>query len=213
MKGRAGGAPTLGNTTSYGYDGNFNRLSANSAAPLSGDSQTFDARNNLTGASDALGNWTTFFYNSDNTLHEVRDPIGGRRVHSYKSGAIKGLVETIKDYPVDSSGGVSNKANVTRLTYDPKGQLATVTTPDGATVTYTYDQTTGWPTSIVTADSDGTVITELTLVPDTATGRPVHIAERKFGQSAANASERAIAYDSRGNVWTVTDALRAQDDI
>ncbi|MER8188653.1 DUF6531 domain-containing protein [Kitasatospora sp. NPDC094015] len=137
-----------GKTTSYGYDGSFNRttltdangkkatftydvvgnvLTSTSPAPVSAtNTWTYDTANHVTSHKDARGNTTTYTYNTGNQLTATTDPAGGRTTYTYGS---LGMLATL----------TSPRGGTTAYGYDTAGNRTSVTTPLGAKTTFAYD--------------------------------------------------------------------------
>jgi YD repeat-containing protein len=107
---------------------------------------TYDAERNRTATEDALGNRTTYLYDSRGRL--TSESSGSTRTTWRYSAA--GLVSEIIDGTYRKTflaytdegwlSGITDELNATTsLTYTDDGYLRTVTSPEGRTVTYEYD--------------------------------------------------------------------------
>jgi len=207
-EGPTGGPDTAGQLTTYAYDGSSNLISVNRGMNTATATIAYDARNNPVQLTDEQGNVTTLSYNPDNTVAETRDVLGGRVVYDFQPGAIKGVPLKVSTYPADGNGGTFNSANITTYTMTPRGQIRTVTDPTGRVTTLAYDDATGWRTGETIGDATGTTVLSSIITPlANGSGQPAQIATCRYGQPAAQASVEVIAYDARGNVQSVTDAL------
>jgi RHS repeat-associated protein len=139
---------SLGNSTRYAYDLNFNRASV---IDPDGNLTThlYDSTGNLVAKFDALGNETTFTYDALNDLTSVTDPLGNETTYDYDTAG--NLIDTIRpggvetDYGRDTGGTglltsiTDPNGNETDYTYDSDGNRASITDPLGNETTMSYD--------------------------------------------------------------------------
>ena len=106
----------------YQYDGE-GRLVA---------SMTYDAAYNLETVTDALGHTTTNTYTNMNQLKTSINPLGQKKIRGYDN---RGNLNEVVDPPtLDRKESV-----VTKALYNAKGQVRTITDPEGNVQSYDYD--------------------------------------------------------------------------
>lgn len=111
------------------YDRSGNVTSATQPEPFNATAtNTYDAHNNLTSHTDALGNKAVFGYTAFDELATVTDPGENRTVFTVDD---RGLVTALKD----------PRGKVTKMAYDAAGNLVARTTPLDEKSTYGYDRT------------------------------------------------------------------------
>lgn len=116
-----------GNQTVSSYDTSSNKLAVTAPDPFNFTvSNTFDAKNNLTTHTDALGQVVRFGYTATNEISSILAPAGDNTTFTYDS---RGLVTTMTD----------PRGKVTTLAHDAAGNLTSETSPMGEVTTYTYD--------------------------------------------------------------------------
>ncbi|MBI9049611.1 MAG: hypothetical protein JEZ00_09340, partial [Anaerolineaceae bacterium] len=132
--------------TIYSYDENGNLLTVTDANNHT-DTYTYNALNQLSTESDALGNSKTYTYDNVGNLSQVVD--GNNAVISYEYDELNRMVKI--DYPepdedviftYDAAGQVdsmSDALGTTNWTYDDLGRPVSITDPYLATVSYAYD--------------------------------------------------------------------------
>jgi len=144
-----------GIATAYTYDGLGNRIRLDS--PDTGTTtSSYDLAGNLTSQTDALGNTVTLTLDAINRVAIRKHSRAGNpdetQTFTYDSGANgKGHLAQLADPVATTSwtytiqGRVASKTQVVGtvsrtigLTYNGAGQIATLTTPSGQQVTYTY---------------------------------------------------------------------------
>lgn len=176
----------LGNVSMTRYDTSGNMTS--DTDPLGNEQQwAYDAGNNLTSYTDALGNVSIYTYNSMNEVTSVTVPSGGQTTYSYDASG--NLVSS-----VDARGNVTGAdpaGFTTTYTYDLAGQLASVTAPDGAKTSYTYDDE-GYELSLTDPLSH---VTSYTYDAD----------ERLASVTAPDGGLTKYGYDGAGNLTSRTD--------
>ncbi|HEY4210369.1 MAG TPA: RHS repeat-associated core domain-containing protein [Steroidobacteraceae bacterium] len=118
-------AGTAAVTTTFGYDGNGNPISAH--APLARNTTSvFDELNRVGQITDPASGTTDLDYDTDDHVVSVTDPRGLVTSYAYNG---------FQDLSAQSSPDSGNTTN----TYDSAGNLATSTDARGAVSTYTYD--------------------------------------------------------------------------
>jgi len=138
-----------GQTTTFGYDANGNRLTTTD--PLNNAStQTFDALNRLIQSTDPLHNTTANAYDVQDNLTSLTDPRSIVTSYTY-DGFGQVLSETSPDagtttYTLDANGNRIKQTDargiVTNRTFDKLNRVLTETYPSdrAENVTYTYDR-------------------------------------------------------------------------
>jgi RHS repeat-associated protein len=180
----------LGNTTTYGYDANYNLttvtdprgnatpatydshgnlLTVTAPAPLSYQ-QTFayNSRNDVTSVTDGRNNATSYGYDSVGNLTSITRPGGSTIQFNRGSGGVLASV-------------TNALSKTTTLAHDANGNLTTITSPLGAITTLSYD----------------------------GAGRPTSVVEPRGNVSGANPDDYKVTYtyDAAGDVLTATDPL------
>lgn len=88
----------------------------------------YDDRGNITKQIDALNRWTRFAYNPDDTLHYMTN--ANSEIWYYEWDQNQNLTKITSPSPEN---------NVTRISYDPYGQIDKITDPNGNVTDYYYD--------------------------------------------------------------------------
>ncbi|MGJ8561327.1 MAG: RHS repeat-associated core domain-containing protein [Litorimonas sp.] len=202
-EGASGASADAGANTTYGYDGR-GRVTLINPPGLGQILMTYDEAGNLLTSTDLLGNVTTRTYHADNTLNTETQPDGTQVRYAYKPGAIKGLVVRIEVFPGAGNGSAANVANTLSQTFNSEGQLETRTDATGNVTRFDYASRTGWLTSHMVIDADGSTLLIETMERDPATGRVTSLKRRYDGQPEAQAFETTYQYDNVGNVKVLT---------
>ncbi len=141
-------------------------------APPETTSYTYDSAGDLTSVTDPNGNETTYTYDSSGNRLTATDPDGRETVWTYDdyhdvlTTTLPGGQVTTTTYNSDHAPtsvsrtlvGTPDHTVTTSYTYEPDGQLATVTDPDGNTTNYGYDSA-GDLTSVTDPDGNETTYT------------------------------------------------------
>ncbi len=116
----------MGGTTSYGYDSQGRMITS---VDTGGDTTTnaYDSAGRLITQTEVSGA-TTYMYDSSGRLIEVTDSLSDT-TYSYDT-----MGRLVSETVTPPSGGLT-----TTITYDPDGDVASVTESDGTETTYTYD--------------------------------------------------------------------------
>jgi RHS repeat-associated protein len=141
-------------------------------APATTTSYTYDSAGDLTSVTDPDGGTTTYTYDSSGNRLTATDPDGRETVWTYDdyhdvlTTTLPGGQVTTTTYNSDHAPtsvsrtlvGTPDHTVTTSYTYEPDGQLATVTDPDGNTTSYGYDSA-GDLTSVTDPDGNETIYT------------------------------------------------------
>jgi len=198
----------LGQTRTFNRDGNNNIVGITGAAACAacGDSGTgdqsfsYDGLGNLLSQSDALGNTTSFTYDSTfNKVTAIEDPLGNMTTFTYDA---RGNLQTQTDA----------NSNLTKYQYDAFGELTQVTDALNQTTFLSYDNfgnvvsikdPLGNATSLQ-FDANGRLI-----ATKDALGRSTQInydnANRIISQKNPQGGVTSFGYDQVGNLLSVTD--------
>ena len=93
---------------------------------------TYDGASNLETITDALGNTTTNHYDNMNRLKTSIDALNQNKERQYDN---RGNLKQVVDPATENRA----KPVITSATYNPKGQVKTITDPEGNTQSYDYD--------------------------------------------------------------------------
>lgn len=170
-----------GNAWHYAYDASGNMISKTDPMGFT-TTYTYDGGGRLLSATDPNGNVKTIAYESNNSTQYVEKD-GGLWTHEYDPDL---NLPTAKTDP---------QGNITRYTYDDKGNMLSRTNPDGSVTAYTYD-----------ANSNEASMTD-------ALGQTTTYTNNNFGQVTSITDPRGsvftYVYDAKGNLTSVADALGA----
>jgi RHS repeat-associated protein len=176
-----------GNTTTYTYDTAGNRLTETSPEPFEDvRTWTYDFNGRLRLYVDRLENETEYAYD-DGNLVEVNYPDGSSEEFTYLTN---GLLETSTD----------RNGQVTLFDYDAEWNLDSITTPLGFETTMTFDAVGRMETQVDARgneDGEDPVDYTTTFVYDDA--------DRLVSQTDPLDNEVVTDYDLVGNVLSVTD--------
>jgi RHS repeat-associated protein len=135
----------LGRVTTFGHDARRNQTSR-TAANGAVDNWTYNASNELTTAVDPLGRSTSYTYDAAGRPATVTDPSGRVLTTTYHlDGTINTEAYTggtTTTYGYDTVGRVTSLADSSgthSFTYEPGGQLTSMTTPTGRQTKWGYD--------------------------------------------------------------------------
>ena len=133
-------------TTSFGYDGNGNRITVTDTASKVTTS-AFDALNRLISVTDPLDGVTRYGYDNQDNLVSVTAPNGVVTTYRY-DGFGNRIEQTSADtgvttYTYDAAGNVHTqkdaKEQVTSYLYDVLNRVTEISYHDGSKDTFTYD--------------------------------------------------------------------------
>ena len=185
--------------TTTTWDANNNKTSVTNALGKTW-TYTYDSRGNVLTATDPLSKVWTYTYNSNNDVLTVTDPLS--RVTEYEYDASGNLVKVIDtldnetNFTVNASGLVTAVedplSNTATFAYDGYGNRTGVTNALSKTWTFTYDAA-----GRVTAAEDP--LGHSTTYTYNAANLVVTVTD-ELG------NETSYTYDDNGNVLTVTDA-------
>lgn len=245
----------LGDTVSYGFDGlgritstkdgrgkiatyEFDPDGNRTSATLPGGqstrwaydddgrlASTVEARGNVTSA-DADAYRTTFGYDEDANLTEVRDPLGGVVAYEYDAGghrtvevdqtggrttyaydrngrtvAVTDALGSVTAYGFDAAGRLTTRTDardaLTRYDYDDANRLTGITTAEGRAYTYAYDAD-GHLSRVVTALGNAGGNGTITVGYDSV--------GRRTGLDYSDGTpDESFAYDRAGRLVEVVD--------
>ena len=184
--------------------------------------QTFDAANQLTTSTDALGNVTTYEYDLAGRLERVVDPVRGTTTYTRDAMGrpltITDPTGEVRSFTYDIRGAVATstdeRMNTTTSVSTPTGTTTTdplTHTTTSALTTYGLPGTTTYPGGATTdVDFDGrTAVDESTSFPNTQTDEEGRV--RTFGYDAGSVLNSAT--DLAGNAWQYTHTEALGGDI
>ena len=188
----------LGNVYAYGYDAAGNLASVTYPGIATPAKYTYDPTHLYTGGTDPRGNaLPATVYDSSGRLQSVTDALGQKTSYAYNTATNTTTVTN----PADASGNVGTVTTV----YDGYGMPVSMSDPLGLTTTYTYDtshnQTSvtdplGHKTSF-TYDSNGNQTSKTYPVTSTSVNTTSHTTYNA-------ASEPTQTIDELGNTRTFT---------
>lgn len=130
-------------TTAYTYDYLGDPLTTTTPDGVA-TTGTYDSLGELTSTADVYGDTTSYAYNYAGQLAEVINPDGTSTDYGHDGN---GNQTSVTDYGVSAQQGELPPVLASQtMTYDPSGNLASSTDPDGHTTTYAYNAD-GEPTS------------------------------------------------------------------
>ena len=130
-------------------------------------------------ASDAVV--TKYGYNTSGQQTSVTDANGNTWSYAYN---LLGQQTSVTD-PGTGTAGASGQAGTTKYTYDPDGNVMSVTDPMNNVITYAYD-----------------ALNRKTAEYNDTTGTPVQVASWKYDTLAKGHLTSSTAYDSSGQAYT-----------
>ena len=184
--------------------------------------QTFDAANQLTTSTDALGNVTTYEYDLAGRLERVVDPVRGTTTYTRdemgRPLTITDPTGEVRSFTYDIRGAVATstdeRMNTTTSVSAPTGTTTTdllTHTTTSALTTYGLPGTTTYPGGANTSvDFVGrTAVDESTSFPNTQTDEQGRV--RAFGYDSGSVLNSAT--DLAGNAWQYTHTEALGGDI
>lgn len=219
--------------TSYGYDGNGNKISQTDAQGRvttwtydinsrltsrtlpSGQTERFqyDLSGNLNQKTDFAGQVTTYVYNSLNQLIQIQRPDGSATLTSY---TVNGQISAVTVSGGSNSNGMQN--GQTSYQYDARDRITKQTNPDGSYLAYGYDANgniTERSTAAGTVKYSYNAIQQLVSVTDAGnktTSYSYDNAGRLTTATAPNGIIASYAYDTNGRLSQVLHQ-KANGDI
>jgi YD repeat-containing protein len=202
----------VGGVTHYAYDANNNLIQVTDPRGIVQIQNTLDSSGRVTKQVRPDGGTLTFAYTLANPLVPVTPVLG--TIISDSQGVTAGYRFNVNGYVTDVTStqgqtthialqdGTNIRSNVvvasaiTTYTYDPNGNILTITDPTGRTTTFTYEYTFNNITSITDPAGNKTTyaydaLGNLTSVTD------------------ANGNTTASQYDANGLLTQITDPLKA----
>ncbi len=160
--GSVGADPDNDGDYSYDTDGDSGSGQAGagevscSNPPVGATVYAYNSLGEVTSVTDPMGNTTSYLYNANGEVTSVTDPMGNVTSYGYDAYGNRNSVtdplgnKTTSAYSLDSQltssvapdGNVSGQnpgAYTTSYTYEPSGQLKSVTAPGSRTTSYQYD--------------------------------------------------------------------------
>ncbi len=212
----------------YAYDANGNQISSAIGGAEFATTASFDAKNNQTEATNALGH-TVYYrdYNEKGQEGEIEDELG--RVHNMHYDIIGNLYliegpeyvdpdtgETKRhkaSNTINSRGLVTSSTDMkgmkTTFTYYPKGhawedQKQTESTELGGTTTYTYDDSLNVKTEMRTRTVAGSVVEETIEYEYDSQNRVIKTIyhDGSYSQTVYDLAGNAVEERDRFGVWT-----------
>jgi len=186
--------PNDGKVTQHRYDGNLNRLESNFVTP-DGKSVTigkwrYNRFNQKVEATDDLENRTVYVFNAGHELERIELPLEQTQTYRYKSGMVRGLVETFTD----------RLGNSFRFTYE-RDLLVSATDPYGQTTQFSNYQY-GLPREQKILDRKGTLL-KMTLNAYNALGDKISESVLYGTQPLTKAFKTELTLDALGQVTAV----------
>lgn len=146
----------LGQTATFGYDNSTQTCTYTD--PDGNQWQDVYAGNVLVKRIDPVGDATAYYYDSNLDVSAITDPNGNTTTMSYDADG--NLLSRTAPYPIsttrswtydalnDVTSYTDGAGHTTTYSYDAHGNLLSRTWPDGSTVTWTRNATTGRPASM-----------------------------------------------------------------
>ena len=199
----------LGQTTTYAYDAVDNVTKVTDALGKTASS-VYDKNNRLTSTTNQLGKTTTYAHDADGNLLSRTSPLGNKETWTYDGD---GRQATTVD-PRGNATGADPAQYTTTNSYDPAGNLITVTDPLGGVTRTEYDAA-GNVTKRTDADKRATTygydkLDQLTTVTAPDGGKTTYeydTAGNLTKRTDANNHATAYGYDAARRLTTVTDQL------
>jgi RHS repeat-associated protein len=133
-------------TTSIAYEPTFNRVSGTTDPLGHTTSISYDSKGNPISIIDALGQTSTFAYNSAGQVTSITDPLGQSISFSYDGADITSIQDALgrtTTFFSDSVGRTLSRTNglgqLTQYAYNALDELTKMTDPLGAKTLLTYD--------------------------------------------------------------------------
>jgi YD repeat-containing protein len=137
----------LGNTTQFGYDPVFNKITR-ITDPLGHESRfEYDAKGNLTAFTDVNGKTTRFTYDASGLLTQITDPLLESTTFGYDpQGNLRTITDPLNSIArfrldvlsrlIEATDSLGNKSNIS---YDKLGRVKVITDARGQTTRIDYD--------------------------------------------------------------------------
>ena len=191
---------TAGRITTFGYTGNL----LTSVTGPAGDTwqYVYDANGRMIQKTDPLGYQSSNSYDASGKLISSTDPEGKTKSVSYDPATNTSTI-TEKDGSIwhqqydpainAATAKTDPLGNITRYSYDTKGNLLTKTAPNGATTSYTYD-----------SDSNSNPITEADPLGN-VTRYSYNSLNLVTSITDPKGNITSYTYDTQGNLTSITD--------
>lgn len=215
----------VGREIEFSYvNGNLTAITDSNITPNRSIQLQYDGTNNLIGITDALGNLTSYGYNSEHFLTTITPPLGTPTAISYTDGAVTQVSDglTTRTFAYDSGSRITtvtdaapegNRTN--RYFYDTEERITIIEDPIGNRISLAWDERSNL-TSITDGNGNTTTYTydamgNLLSVTDALGNTTTYTYEDAYSHLAsvanANGHTTAYTYDGRGNLIRETDPL------
>lgn len=210
----------LGQTATYIYDADGNKISANAA--LGSSTFTYNEFGQALTATDAMGAVTTYSYNATGSLISVKDALNNLATFTYDArGELLTMTNALgktTSLGYDAMGNISDVTDalgsVTRFTSDARGRLLTATDALTFVTSYAYDPA-GRVNKITRPDQSFITFsydlagrrTKTTNALNNATTFAFDSANRLISETDALGKSIGLTYDLMSNLIAITDRL------
>lgn len=181
---------------------------------------TYDANQNLTTRTNALGKTWTYTYDANGNLTSAKDPLGNITQKNWDARgrllSVTDALNQVKTFAYDTAGNVTalsdSLGQIVGATYDSKGNQTGMTLPSGQRAQFAHDSF-GNITSIVdhsgfSSTMDYDAVGQMTAIRDSKHGE-MTLAFDALGNQTLRRDPMGntvqIAYDPNGNAVTETD--------